>query len=380
MHRKSFNFFQRYRYRCCLFLLLLLLFRNHVGAFSNAIFYSRQVPTLIAILHSTDNDVESSIVFPPPLSKLDRLKRSAKFWSSTVPIIGSYYTKSVEIQLREILTGETISEEDQELLWNEQHRKGADKLAYTITSLKGFYVKTAQIIASRQDLFPKEYTEALSNFTDNVDPIPASLARAVVEKELLNPDESFDDVFLEFDTEPLGAASVAQVHRAILTEKYGGPIEVAIKIQRPSIESKLMGDITNLIALAKPLQDANVSPLDYYTVFCELKNQLQDEFDFVAEAAAMDRIYQTITKDENGMPCEPPLIVPRPVDGLVSKRVLVMDYLHGVPLSRLREEMVKKGIDPDSPESKLFGRKLLSALTNTFGRCILETGFFHAGT
>jgi len=66
------------------------------------------------------------------------------------------------------------------------------------------------------------------------------------------------------------------------------------------------------------------------------------------------------------------------VEGLVSRRVLVMDYLEGVPLSRAREEMLRKGIDPDSAEAKLFGRKLLKALTETFGRCILETGFFHA--
>jgi hypothetical protein len=56
-----------------------------------------------------------------------------------------------------------------------------------------------------------------------------------------------------------------------------------------------------------------------------------------------------------------------------------MDYLPGVPLSRAREEMQKRGIDPESPEAKLFARNLLSALTKTFGRNILETGFFHAG-
>lgn len=71
--------------------------------------------------------------------------------------------------------------------------------------------------------------------------MPASLAKAVIEKELLTPGEKFDDVFSEFDEAPLGAASVAQVHRAVLTEAYGGPKEVAVKIQRPSIESKLMG-------------------------------------------------------------------------------------------------------------------------------------------
>lgn len=172
-------------------------------------------------------------------------------------------------------------------------------------------------------------------------------------------------------------ASVAQVHRAVLTPKYGSK-EVAVKVQRPSIESKLMGDIANLKQLAKTFRDSPSLPLDYYTVFSELESQLQDEFDFIAESVAMERIYDTITKDRNGMPCESPIVMPRPVQGLISKRVLVMDYLKGVPLSRAAEEMLKRGIDPGSPESQLFGRKLLRGLTDVFGRCILETGFFHA--
>ena len=71
-----------------------------------------------------------------------------------------------------------------------------------------------------------------------------------------------------------------------------------------------------------------------------------------------------------------PLVLPRPVPGLISRRVLVMDFLRGVPLSRAREEMAKRNVDP--AEAKLFGRNLLSTLTTVFGRNILETGFFHA--
>ena len=118
--------------------------------------------------------------------------------------------------------------------------------------------------------------------------------------------------------------------------------------------------------------------------FCAQANggqDLADEFDFVAEAVAMDRIYNALTRSMDGSEAtEPPFVLPRPFPGLVSKRVLVMDYLKGVPLSRAREEMAKRGYDPESPESKLFGRKLLKALTYGFGRTILETGFFHAGT
>ncbi|KAL9188984.1 hypothetical protein ACHAXT_011474 [Thalassiosira profunda] len=325
----------------------------------------------------SDDSPATTFEFPPPLTRTQRLQRAAKFWSSALPIVLSYYSKDAELRVKEAFTGVSLTEEEEEVVWNEQHEKGARKLADTITSLKGFYVKTAQIIASRQDLFPPEYTDALSDFTDNVDPLPVELIKAVVAKELLVRGEKFEDIFAEFDETPLGAASVAQVHRAVLTEKYGNK-EVAVKVQRPSIESKLMGDIANLKQLAKTFRENDALPLDYYTVFSELEKQLADEFNFLAEAVAMDRIYETVTRDENGLPCESPIVLPRPVAGLVSRRVLVMDYLQGVPLSRAAEEMLKRGINPDSPESQLFGRKLLRSLTDVFGRCILETGFFHA--
>ena len=325
-----------------------------------------------------DEDDKTEIEFPAPLSKADRLKRAATFWSTALPIVASYYGKTAEIQMRERLLGSCLSDEECEVIWDEQHEKGADALSATITNLKGFYVKTAQIIASRADLFPRQYTEKLSGFTDNLDPMPVSLAKAVISQELLHKGEVFEDMFIEFDEVPLGSASIAQVHRAVLSEKYGGPKEVAVKVQRPAIEPKLLGDIANLIQLAKTFRDS--LPLDYFTVFTELEKQLTDEFDFVKEAVAMDRIYTALSRTIDGsMSVEVPLVIPRPYPGLVCRRVLVMDYLHGVPLSRAREEMAKKGIDPDSPESKLFGRKLLRALTYVFGRSILETGFFHAG-
>jgi aarF domain-containing kinase len=345
---------------------------------NGAQFAATLAPEPITENSSDDDNTEGTkptIEFPPPLTKVQRLERAAKFWSSAIPIVLSYYSKSAELLVKEAFTGVELTEDEEQSIWNEQHSKGAKTLADTITSLKGFYVKTAQIIASRKDLFPEEYTEALSDFTDNVDPLPVDLIKAVVEKELLVRGERFEDIFETFDEHPLGSASIAQVHRAVLTEKYGSK-EVAVKVQRPSIESKLMGDIANLKTLAKTFSET--LPLDYYTVFCELEKQLADEFNFVAEAVAMDRIYETMTKDENGYPCESPVVMPRPVPGLVSRRVLVMDYLDGVPLSRAAEEMLKKGIKPDSPESQLFGRKLLKSLTEVFGRCILETGFFHA--
>jgi predicted unusual protein kinase regulating ubiquinone biosynthesis (AarF/ABC1/UbiB family) len=348
--------------------------------------------TVAPLTSSSSSSSSEDIAFPPPMSEMGRLLRAVTFWSTAVPIIASYYGLIARIQFQQIVHKSTtataaplnqplpeqlMEQKRQQLLWDAQHTDGAAKLAKVIAELKGFYVKTAQIIASRQDLFPVQYTDALAGFTDSLDPMPAAIAIAVIECELLHSDETFSDVFCEFDPVPVGSASVAQVHRARLTPKYGGG-EVAVKVQRPSIESKLLGDIANLKAVTKTFRDAPFLPLDYYTVFCEVEKQLADEFDFVAEAVSMERIYKSLAVGPDGTPRAVPVVIPRPIPGLVCRRVLVMDYLEGVPLSRAREEMIKRGIDPDSPEAKLFGRKLLSALTQSFGRNILETGFFHA--
>ncbi|GMI07210.1 hypothetical protein TrVE_jg8381 [Triparma verrucosa] len=329
-----------------------------------------------------DDDDDDDIQFPQPLTPVDRALRASRFWSSAVPVIFNYYSTYTKLnllnRLNPLLNRPCLTDSECEIIWSDLHASGASVLESTINDLKGFYVKTGQIIASRQDLFPREYTEALSGLTDYLDPMSVQLVRKVVERELCLKGERFEEVFREFDEIPLGAASVAQVHRARLTSKYGGH-EVAVKVQRPGIEQKLLGDIKNLIALAKPLRGVKEMPVDYYVVFKELEDQLADEFDFVAEAAAMDRIWNHLIVDpRTGEKRDVPLRMPRPIPELVTRRVLVMDYLEGVPLSRAAEEMRKKGIDPDGPEAKIFGEKLLRSLTDVFSRCILESGFFHA--
>ena len=194
------------------------------------------VATSASAATESSSEITEPVEFPAPLTKAQRFLRAATFWSTALPLVFAYYGKDAEIKLRQEILNECTSEQEIQALWDELHTEGANRLANTITSLKGFYVKTAQIIASRTDLFPKQYTDALQGFTDNLDPMPVSLVKAVIIQELLHRSESFQDVFLEFDDVPLGSASVAQVHRAVLSPKYGGPREVAVKVQRPSIE------------------------------------------------------------------------------------------------------------------------------------------------
>jgi aarF domain-containing kinase len=146
---------------------------------------------------------------------------------------------------------------------------------------------------------------------------------------------------------------------------------VAVKLQRPNVEPKLRGDIANLKRISKALRKS--LPVDYYAVFCELGDALENELDFLAEAQAMKKIDMAIRNGDG----EPPVTIPLPVGELVTKRVLVMDFVPGVPLNRLSETMKHKGITPGSPESKLAGRLILDSLAKAFGRMIFGAGFLH---
>ena len=86
---------------------------------------------------------------------------------------------------------------------NEIHEWGSDLITAKIIELKGYYVKTGQIISTRVDIFPKQYTSKLSLTQDNLDPLPGDVIKEVVQRELLNG-ASLDELFLEFDEKPLG--------------------------------------------------------------------------------------------------------------------------------------------------------------------------------
>lgn len=327
--------------------------------------------------------METSTEIPEPLTPLERVARAANFWVRVVPALAGYGGLIAELQFRNQILGPEwcLSDEDCEVRWDEVHEKSATALAEACNDLQGFYAKTGQIIATRSDLFPEQYTDRLAFLTDSTDPMDPAVVRRIVANQLCGGAAELSSVFSEWDDEPLGSATVAQVHRARLVPELGGG-EVAVKVQRPSIEEKLLGDVANIKALSYQLRLAgDLVPVDYYTVFSELEAQLADEFDFLNEAQAMERIGATL---DRYMSPRFPLITPRPVrdprtgDLLGTRRVLVMDYLKGMPLTRALEAMKARGVDPNGPEAQLFGRKLVRTLTEAFGVSILLDGYFHA--
>ena len=206
-------------------------------------------PMMVASLEppavEDDQQIQPIDLDEAPLSAPARIKRALTFYGKVVPILAAY--KAAEVRAE--YTG--ASEAATEAVYEGLHDWGSDRLESAIQELKGFYVKTGQVISTRVDLFPEQYTSKLASLQDDLDPMPADQIKAVVVRELLQGDP-LESIFASFDDEPLGSASIAQVHAATLRDGR----KVAVKVQRPNCEPKLKGDIANLKTFSQRLASA----------------------------------------------------------------------------------------------------------------------------
>ncbi|MDH5289889.1 MAG: AarF/ABC1/UbiB kinase family protein, partial [Acidimicrobiia bacterium] len=191
-------------------------------------------------------------------------------------------------------------------------RVAAEKLGPT-------YIKLAQIISAGKGVFPDELVAECRKCRDQVTPVPYTDIVAVVEAELGQP---VHRVFRTFDPTPLAAASIAQVHTAVLRTGE----EVVVKVQRPGIDSLIRRDLRVLSWLAPFLVGripftALANPPALVELFAET---IIEELDFRLEAANMLDIAEMFVKLGR-----PNFVVPRPHPTHVTKRVLVMERLHG---------------------------------------------------
>ncbi|BAB90550.1 ABC transporter-like protein [Oryza sativa Japonica Group] len=306
----------------------------------------------------------------------DRLRpwsRSAEFWVRAADIYTSYKVAPPDpvpllhwlvCQLR---AGFVKDEEEREAMWEQQHELGAQKMYSLCSELGGLFLKAAQILG-KPDLAPMAWVKRLVTLCDNAPATPIDVVRDVVEKQF---GKSFDDIFECFDVEPVGSASIAQVHRARLKLSK---TDVAVKVQHPGAEKLMMVDIRNMQAFALFLQKYDIN-FDLYSATKEMEKQICYEFDFVREAKAMERIREFLRVTNKK---KPPVIVPRVIPEMVSREVLVMEFIEGTPIMNLGNEMAKRGIDPGGKIATMAKQKILTDLTLAYGQMILKDGFFHA--
>ncbi len=233
-----------------------------------------------------------------------------------------------------------------------RHAKLARSLRRALEEGGVTFVKLGQLLSTRADLLPPVFADELGRLQDQVAPARADAVWALLADELGG---SPDDVFAEFDPDPLAAASVAQVYRA----KLRGGEDVVVKVQRPGVREQAERDIAIVRRVAAALEDRAdwARSLGVAELAEGFAAALAEELDFTIEARNITAVAATGTPD---------VVLPRVHKGLSTGRVLVMSRLDGKPLAAAK--------DRPAAERKKLARSLL--------RCLLDQvmigGVFHA--
>lgn len=286
-------------------------------------------------------------------------QRSFQFWVRAADI----YTGYKAFQVRVIFEKDVNK---QEAMWERQHELAAEKIYSMCSDMGGFFLKIAQIIG-KPDLAPAAWVRRLVTLCDQAPATPTNIVRRVIEEEL---GQSIEDLFERFELDPLGSASIAQVHRARLR---GDKSDVVVKVQHPGVQDLMMTDIQNLKAFALYMQKTDIK-FDLYSLTKEMEKQIGYEFDFKREADAMERIRRFLSSNKKKSPVQ----VPRLIRDLVTRRVLVMEYMDGIPILKLGDEIAKRGINPGGKIAAASKQNILESLTLAYGEMILKSGYFHA--
>ncbi len=217
----------------------------------------------------------------------------------------------------------------------------AHRLRRAAESLGPTYIKLGQIISSGEGIFPPELVAEFRKCRDQVPAEPFDVVERVVREELGCP---VSEVFAELDRVPLAAASIAQVHRAVLREGPDGargPVEVVVKVQRPSVARLVVEDLRAMSWLAPFLVGripvaSLANPPALVEVFAQT---IVEELDFRLEAQNMLDVAESF--DRLG---QTSFVVPRPHPELVTRRLLVMERLSGFDFDAV-DDITAAGID-----------------------------------
>jgi len=243
---------------------------------------------------------------------------------------------------------------------NDRLRKIAIQFRSLATDMGGVMIKVGQFLSSRVDVLPEEITKELAGLQDEVAPENFEDIRKIAETELGGPLSKF---FLEFDPEPLAAASLGQVHRAKLHKPVNGFDQVVVKVQRPNIETIIQTDLAALetvgrwIRHLRPISKrANVPAL-----LKEFSEITFEEIDYLAEGENAE----TFAANFND---RPGVIVPKVVWTHTTKRVLTLENVLAIKITDY-ESITAAGISKAEVAQRLF---------ETYLQQIFEDGFFHA--
>lgn len=240
-------------------------------------------------------------------------------------------------------------------IYEELDSTAPERLRLAMEDLGTTFIKLAQVLSTRPDLVGKDVADELSKLQDEVPPVPFESVKKMVETELEKP---LDELFIEFEEDPIASASIAQVHRGVL--KDGS--KVAVKVQRPNITEDIQKDIAIMRYLVGQV-NRRISNLKYYNlpgIVDEFERAIEKELDFAQELRNIER-FRTFLKKKSKV------YAPRTYPEYSSLRVLTMEYIEGTKIG----DVIDSEIDYDR-------RKIAEIGTETYFRQIFIDGYFHA--
>ena len=232
-------------------------------------------------------------------------------------------------------------------------RRALLRVVGALGRLKGPFAKLGQFGAIRFDVLPEEITEALAALRDRVPPLPFERIRAVVESELGTP---LERAFAEFDAQPLGAASIAQAHRARLP----GGEPVVVKVQYPWLAASLAADL-RIARWLLGWGSAHRASGGADVLFREFGDGLREELDFEREARVAAEIAANLAGDTS-------VLVPEVIASHSARRVLTMRHHPAIAIND-RTGLARLGVEP---------RAVLAILARAYCAQVFSDGLFHA--
>jgi len=224
------------------------------------------------------------------------------------------------------------------------------------------------VFATKADLIPPQYPRQLRRLFDACTPASFKVVRRTLERELGAPLES---LFAEIDPEPLATATIAQVHRGRLHDGR----QIVVKVQHEGMERLMGGDLRNMRRVCELLEWAQFDlNFDQVSVMREYEEQVPLEFDFTRERAMLERIGGSSARHSSGR-----VSSPASVPHLCTRRVLTMEFMDGVPFSRLQQALdapEPRRLPPGASPAEMGA--MLTDLLVAFGHQIFEEGVFHS--
>jgi ubiquinone biosynthesis protein len=238
---------------------------------------------------------------------------------------------------------------------DEEPTERGRRLREMLDELGPTFVKFGQLLSTRPDVVPPDIVAELRKLQDDVTPFPFEQVEAVIRSEL---ELTIEQAFLEFDPVPIAAASIGQVHRAVLPDDR----KVVVKVQRPEAPRQIASDLQLMRSAARLARD-RVRAIDFINaeeLVDEFARSIRQELDYGQEARNAETFRRNFADSET-------VVVPRVCWPYSTKRVLTLEELTGIQV---------RDVDPaaHSPEER---RELAYRMTDAWMTMIFRHGFFH---